>query len=87
MYKLTAPLTPQLLDELSGWEVVPAPLWRTFTGHCEGEWLGQYAAYTPYGGEVTRQQAHGGMRCWPALRNTQSKYSMKMRHCWVAVDY
>jgi hypothetical protein len=43
-------------DELSGWEMVPAPLWGTFTGHCEGEWLGQYAAYTPWGGEQKQQQ-------------------------------
>ncbi|WIA08431.1 hypothetical protein OEZ85_007868 [Tetradesmus obliquus] len=31
--------------------MVPSPLWGTFTGHCEGEWLGQYAAYTPWGGD------------------------------------
>lgn len=40
-----------LQDELSAWETAAAPLWGTFTGHCEGEWLGQYGAYTPWGGE------------------------------------
>eukprot|EP00879_Flechtneria_rotunda_P029427 GHRR01031832.1.p2 GENE.GHRR01031832.1~~GHRR01031832.1.p2 ORF type:complete len:127 (+),score=10.63 GHRR01031832.1:386-766(+) len=47
-----------LQDELSGWEAVPTPLWSTFTGHCEGVWLGQYAAYTPWGGKT--QFTHSG---------------------------
>lgn len=41
-----------LQDELSPWESAAAPLWGTFTGHSEGEWLGQYSAYTPWGGAV-----------------------------------
>jgi hypothetical protein len=48
--KLSPPLTTGILDVLSGWEPVPPPLWGTFCGHLEGEWLGQYAAYTPWGG-------------------------------------
>lgn len=42
-------------DELSSWEPSAAPLWGTFCGHCEGEWLGQYSAYTPWGGEARQQ--------------------------------
>ena len=49
--KVTPPLSRALLDALSGWERAPAPLWGTFCGHLEGEWLGQYAAYTPWGAE------------------------------------
>jgi hypothetical protein len=30
---------------------MPSPLWGTFTGHCEGTWLGQYTAFTPWGGD------------------------------------
>jgi hypothetical protein len=48
-----------LQDELSGWEPAPAPLWGTFCGHLEGEWLGQYAAYTPWGGEDPLEGALG----------------------------
>jgi hypothetical protein len=46
-------------DELSGWEPAPAPLWGTFCGHLEGDWLGQYAAYTPWGGAAGQRGAGG----------------------------
>lgn len=37
-------------DALGPWESMPAPLWGTFCGHLEGEWIGQYGAYTPWEG-------------------------------------
>lgn len=60
-----------LQDELSSWETAAAPLWGTFCGHCEGEWLGQYSAYTPWGGEDTPDsQAHCSIAHSAALHGT-----------------
>jgi len=57
--KLSASLQVQTMDELTPYEPMPSPLWPTFCGHLEGEWLGQYGAYTPWAGEGGGAQSVG----------------------------
>ncbi|GIL52540.1 hypothetical protein Vafri_8382 [Volvox africanus] len=48
----TDPVIVTLLDELSATESAPEPKWGTFCSHLGGEWVGQYAAYTPWEGKA-----------------------------------
>ncbi|EFJ46014.1 hypothetical protein VOLCADRAFT_93813 [Volvox carteri f. nagariensis] len=48
---ITDPINVTLLDELSPPEAAPEPRWSTFCSHLEGQWVGQYGAYTPWEGK------------------------------------
>ncbi|KXZ55531.1 hypothetical protein GPECTOR_2g1080 [Gonium pectorale] len=39
------------MDELTPSEAAAEPKWATFCSHLNGEWVGQYAAYTPWEGK------------------------------------
>ncbi|GLC70769.1 hypothetical protein PLESTF_001031300 [Pleodorina starrii] len=47
----TDPISVTLLDELTPTEPAAEPKWGTFCSHLSGEWVGQYAAYTPWEGK------------------------------------
>ncbi|KAG2435736.1 hypothetical protein HXX76_006932 [Chlamydomonas incerta] len=48
---ITDPVEVTLLDELTPSERAAEPKWDTFCSHMNGEWVGQYAAYTPWEGK------------------------------------
>ncbi|KAG2451288.1 hypothetical protein HYH02_003894 [Chlamydomonas schloesseri] len=48
---ITDPVEVTLLDELTPCERAAEPKWDTFCSHMNGEWVGQYAAYTPWEGK------------------------------------
>ncbi|KAG2501708.1 hypothetical protein HYH03_000209 [Edaphochlamys debaryana] len=48
---MTDPVAITLLDELEPSKATPEPRWGTFCSHLTGEWVGQYAAYTPWEGK------------------------------------
>ncbi|GFR48898.1 hypothetical protein Agub_g10845 [Astrephomene gubernaculifera] len=48
---ITEPIGVTLLDELGPTESAAPPKWGTFCSHLNGEWVGQYAAYTPWEGK------------------------------------